>query len=133
MATPDFPADKVPKNLKVLRDRLGLTQTDVARLVGMNQQTWSKYESGDLRLRVDMLPAVARALQCLPIEILSELEDRQLTLAGAVVQSGAVTPLDRVDWSGPAVVECPREMDPKGTDAFVVIGDALLPMEPGAR
>lgn len=131
MATPAFTADRIPSNLRALRKRVGLTQTELADRVGMNQQTYSKYESGALRLRVDMLAGFAQALECQPMEILTDLEDRRLRLTGAVVNGGAVVPIEQIDWSGPLEVDCPRELQVDETEAFVVLGDVLLPMEPG--
>ena len=45
-----------------LRKAQGFTQTQLAEILGISQQTMAHYEGGRLRVAVSMLPELARAL-----------------------------------------------------------------------
>ena len=50
------------------RKELGLKQEDVAERLGMKcVPNYCKYENGDYKIKAEMIPALARALDC-PIE-----------------------------------------------------------------
>lgn len=65
------------KRVAQLRKDQGLTQTQLAEILGISQQTMAHYEVGRLRVAVAMLPALAKAL-AVSIE---ELMDVQPTAA----------------------------------------------------
>jgi transcriptional regulator with XRE-family HTH domain len=54
-------------NLKSIRLRLRLTQAEAARLVGVDPNTWARWERGErrplatARKLIDMLPVLAKA------------------------------------------------------------------------
>jgi len=52
----------VGKRLKELRKAQGLTQTQLAELLGISQQLVAFYEGGHQRIAIDLLPDVARLL-----------------------------------------------------------------------
>ena len=65
------------KRVAQLRKDQGLTQTQLAEILGISQQTMAHYEVGRLRVAVAMLPTLAKAL-AVSIE---ELMDVQPTAA----------------------------------------------------
>ena len=57
--------------LKARRQELGLTMKEVAGLVGVNEGTISRWESGDIaNMRRDKIMALAKALQISPAVIM---------------------------------------------------------------
>lgn len=57
--------------LKARRQELGLTMKEVARLVGVNEGTISRWESGDIaNMRRDKIMALSKALQISPAVIM---------------------------------------------------------------
>lgn len=47
------------------REELGLTQADMAHKMGFsNASVYLKYEKGDYKFKADMLPKLAKALNC---------------------------------------------------------------------
>lgn len=49
-------------NIRDLRKAAGMTQTDLAKLLGVNRATISKYENGTINLNVSQLQKIADAL-----------------------------------------------------------------------
>lgn len=49
-------------NLKKLRKAKGLTQTDVAKKLGVTQSAYAHYENGIRKLEADKLPLIAKIL-----------------------------------------------------------------------
>jgi transcriptional regulator with XRE-family HTH domain len=64
--------------LRRRRRSLGLTQADLARLLGMPRLTYHRIETGARRIRLVELAALCEALQCHAGEL---LQDGQLTAA----------------------------------------------------
>ena len=50
--------------LKCLREKVGLTQEALGRVLGVEQHTVSQWESGCRNPRADKLPQLARILGC---------------------------------------------------------------------
>jgi transcriptional regulator with XRE-family HTH domain len=57
------------------REEAGLTQTEVAKRAHMTGSKLSKIESGALKLKVDDVLVLARALGCKPSELIPDLEE----------------------------------------------------------
>ena len=92
-------------NIKQARERLGLTQRQLAEAISRDQPTISRYERG-ARPSVDDAPLLARALGLSVLEILYPSDDQQRVAA----TSGAVTRYDlRPDVFGPAPVATPTK------------------------
>ena len=51
-------------DLKALRERSGLSQTELAAIVKVSQQSVAKWEKGVNSPRTDKLPEIAKALNC---------------------------------------------------------------------
>jgi transcriptional regulator with XRE-family HTH domain len=75
--------------LRRRRRSLGLTQADVAQLLGVSRLTYHRIEAGTRRIRFVELSALCEALQCHAGEL---LQDGQLTTAylraGALLGDG---------------------------------------------
>ena len=57
-------------NVKEMRKRSGITQTELARMMGVRQNTVSQWETGINHPHVEMLPDLADALGCTLDELL---------------------------------------------------------------
>ena len=55
------------------REALGLTKTQVAKLVGTSKQHYGRLESGETGLDLHWLRKIAKALQCSPIDLEPDL------------------------------------------------------------
>lgn len=51
------------ERIRIARERLGLSQTQLARLVSKDQRAISEYEHGERRIAVTDLPTFAEALE----------------------------------------------------------------------
>lgn len=60
----------IGKRLRELRQRRGLSQTEIAEKLGINQTLVSQYERGKLRLHGALVAAFAKALRVTSDEIL---------------------------------------------------------------
>lgn len=58
--------------LKSLREKAGITQTQLSQLLNVGQATISQWETGESSPRLDKLPKLATALNCTIDELLSE-------------------------------------------------------------
>ena len=75
MTPPDDKA--IGRRIQELRKQRGLSQTQLAKILGLNQPRVSQYERGDVRLSGPLVAAFARALKASADEILGleKLED----------------------------------------------------------
>lgn len=62
---------KLGKRIAEFRKAQGLTQQQLAEILGISQQTMAHYEVGRLRIAVALLPALTQALK-VPVETLLE-------------------------------------------------------------
>ena len=133
MGRPSKKLAEFPNNLRHLRERRGWTQEFVARMASMAQQTYQRYEAGDRRLKADQLPLFAQVFGVEPSEVIYETAGRQLSIVGYVGAGAEVFPIDELpEWDTQYVVNCPRECDPADTEALIVEGDSMLPIEPSS-
>ena len=51
-------------NIKVFREKCGLSQRKVADLMDVSQQAVARWENGEAKPRADVLPKLARVLGC---------------------------------------------------------------------
>jgi transcriptional regulator with XRE-family HTH domain len=56
------------------RKAQGITQVQLAKILGVSQQTIAHYEGGRLRLVASLLPQIARAIGMPVIELMGEVE-----------------------------------------------------------
>lgn len=53
------------KFMRARREELGVTEAEIARAFGMKASShYYKYENGDYQLKANMLPTLAKMLQC---------------------------------------------------------------------
>lgn len=80
----DTPSDLIGQRLAALRKSRGITQTQLAQLIGISQYLVSNYETGRLHLSDDMIIRFAKTLESTSDAILgldgTELESQSLRL-----------------------------------------------------
>ena len=59
-------------NIKVFREKCGLSQRKVADLMDVSQQAVARWENGEAKPRADVLPKLARVLGCTIDELFRE-------------------------------------------------------------
>ena len=64
------------KAIRIARTRAGLTQKQLADLVGRDQSEISRIEAGKTALTVPLLLSVAKALNVRPARLLNEIRDK---------------------------------------------------------
>jgi DNA-binding XRE family transcriptional regulator len=74
--------------IKELREARGMTQTDLAELVGAHWQTIQRLEVGTTRLDTDWMERLAKPLKVHPADLISARRIRTVEVRGAV-QAGA--------------------------------------------
>lgn len=62
------------QKIKVLRVQAGMTQTALAKALGVSQQAVGQWETGDGLPRAELLPKLAKLLKC-TIDDLFDLSD----------------------------------------------------------
>ena len=62
-------AKTIGKNLKDSRKIKGLTQTQVAKILGMSQQQYSRYETGKFELDYDLILKLCKLYEISPNEL----------------------------------------------------------------
>ncbi len=60
--------------VKRIREQAGLSQAEVAKRANMTASKLSKIENGFLKLKVDDVLLLARALGCKPSELIPDIE-----------------------------------------------------------
>jgi transcriptional regulator with XRE-family HTH domain len=76
----------IMKNMRAIRQRRGLNQTQLAEMVGANQATISKIERGVGNPTLDVIERIAEALKVEPADLFakSELKQRVYTLVAGI-------------------------------------------------
>ena len=64
------PGFRLAARLRTLRQTLGLTQTQMARKLGISQATLNRLESGTQNVTLRTLAVLARALRCDVVDLL---------------------------------------------------------------
>ena len=72
--------DKFNVNLKIARERKGLSQKDIAEKIGVAKSTYSLYESGNREPNVQTIKRIADILNVSADELLG-INDEPITLA----------------------------------------------------
>jgi len=72
---------KFNENLKIARERAGLSQKDVAEKIGVAKSTYSLYESGNREPGVPVIKKIAGVLGVSADELLGLQVDEPLTIA----------------------------------------------------
>lgn len=61
-------------NLAKLREKRGLTQENVSRIMGIDRSTVAKWEAGDALPRADKLPILAKLYGCAIDDLFQETD-----------------------------------------------------------
>lgn len=74
------------ENLKRVREEKGITQADLAEMVGLSQAFVSRIEAGRANPTLDKIRAIATALQTEPAELftLPDFQRRAISALGAI-------------------------------------------------
>ena len=64
----------IGEKIKVRRKELGLTTTDLGRMIGVQNSAITKYEKGRVELKASQIKAIADALQISPVLLLDDDE-----------------------------------------------------------
>ena len=70
--------DKFNENLKIARERKGITQKELAEKIGVAKSTYSLYESGNREPNVQTIKKIAEALNTSADEVLGIEEPRTI-------------------------------------------------------
>jgi transcriptional regulator with XRE-family HTH domain len=62
---------KYPNRIRYLRELQGISQVELASLVGTSQQYVSRFEKGDVQLDVEWMQKFSKALGVAPLELIS--------------------------------------------------------------
>lgn len=69
------------RKIRTRRKQLGMTQEQLAEMLGVGHQAMSRIEQGHMAPKMDRLPALAQALQCTVSELFRTADDSQDTYA----------------------------------------------------
>jgi transcriptional regulator with XRE-family HTH domain len=103
---------KYPNRIRLLRERQGMSQVELARLLGTTQQQVSRYEKGEHELTVDWMRRFSKALGVPPMELISNA-----AMAGLIDD---VEPLTGGQYSAVVAITAA-----KGTHLYRVLTDSV--------
>lgn len=72
-----YSATNLPANLKTRRLACGYTQTQIAEMIGVKQNTYSDWECGTKRPSVEAVSMLAFVLNCTVNDLLCAAEERK--------------------------------------------------------
>ncbi len=112
------------------RERRGLTVESLAAAVDTSPGQISRLQNGSRRLDTDWLDRLAKALQCKPLDLVSNSIPEAVPVVGKVGAGAMVYPIDDYLQGGAAeFVEVPPGVDfSQNLVALKVEGDSLEPM-----
>jgi len=62
-------AKKIGKNIKILRKQKRITQTEIAKMLNMTQQQYSRFETGIFEFNYTQILGICRILEITPNDI----------------------------------------------------------------
>ena len=83
-ATEDSLTRQLGKHIRSRRRQLGLTQEQLAEMIGVGHQALSRIEQGKMAPKMDRLPSLAHSLQC-TVADLFRLENAQNSSVSVVL------------------------------------------------
>ena len=69
------------KNIRSRRKQLGMTQEQLAEMLGVGHQALSRIEQGKMAPKMDRLPCLAQSLQCSVADLFRQDEERSISHA----------------------------------------------------
>ena len=76
----------VGQMIRAQRRLIGLSQSNLADAIGVSFQQVQKYEKASNRVSASMLVAIAKALDCLPVDLLPSVSSAGAALKNVVLQ-----------------------------------------------
>ncbi len=73
------------KHIRSRRRQLGLTQEQLAEMIGVGHQALSRIEQGKMAPKMDRLPSLAQSLQCTVADLFRQ-QDGQDSSSGAILE-----------------------------------------------
>lgn len=82
------------RKIRSRRKQLGMTQEQLAEMLGVGHQALSRIEQGHIAPKMDRLPSLAKALQCTVADLFRPEDDSQSTYANRIADlfTGLPTP-----------------------------------------
>jgi transcriptional regulator with XRE-family HTH domain len=113
------------QSVKRVRERLGITQQQVADAMGIDKMTVYKLESGRMKMTADYIQGFAKALQCSATDLMDT--KKTVPLVGYVGAGAEVYAIDdHAKGAGLEEVEGHAGL-PENTVALRVRGDSMYP------
>jgi transcriptional regulator with XRE-family HTH domain len=116
--------------LKVIREAQNLSVSDAAELTGFSTAKIYRNESGDTPLTDKDAQVYARAFAVDISQLHAAAGTPMVPIRGYVGAGAQVFPFESDDQMEIDEVECPPGLDPDRTEAYIVRGDSMLPIEP---
>lgn len=107
-----MPPEALPNRIRELREKLGMTQQELADLMGVNKKDVSRYETGFSTLNIEWMQRFAKALRVHPQDLLN------LVAMSASVDEVVALPPEDVGITYAA-------LKARGITGYKVLGDAV--------
>lgn len=129
---PSKSGTKATNRLREIRSRQGYTVAELSELSGMTADQIYNHEGG--RTPIDEVAgrAYSKALNVPVGQIIGEAETLLVQVRGYVGAGAEVFPFDEDSLGTIGEVPAPAGLDPDRTEAFILRGDSMLPIEPGS-
>lgn len=69
----------IGEKIKARRRELHMTTEELGKLIGVQRSAVTKYEKGHIELKATQIQAIAKALNILPVDLLSDDDESPLT------------------------------------------------------
>ncbi|PTW45673.1 XRE family transcriptional regulator [Rhodovulum kholense] len=113
--------------LKELRHARGLTQEQMAEMMGISVSLYNGLEKGKRRMNADYIESAANIFRVLPSQLFEE-DATTIAIAGKVGAGARVPVFDAYAKGGGPQVECPPGLSPHNIVAVEIEGDSMEPV-----
>lgn len=86
------------EKIRKLRKQLGMTQEQLAEMLGVGHQALSRIEQGHMAPKMDRLPALAKALQCTVADLFRSPDDAQASYANRLADLFSGLPAQKLEF-----------------------------------
>lgn len=120
-----------PNRVRMIRLKRDMSLQTLSDVTGFSVSALHRLETGETQIKQGHLAPIAAALDIDADELLFDPNRRPVQIIGYVGAGAEVFPLDELPrWEGDHEVDCPRDLNPDDTEALIVEGDSMLPIEP---